>query len=99
MLMMRSSVSAQLLACSVASTRWPVPARLIAASMLSRSRISPIRITSGAARITLAQRAGEGLGVEPDLALIDDGALVRVQELDRILDGDDVVRRSSRCGS
>jgi hypothetical protein len=39
-----------------------------------------------------AQRPGEALGVEPDLALIDDGLLVGMQELDRILDGQDMVR-------
>ncbi len=38
-----------------------------------------------------AQGAGVGLGVEPDLALVHDRAFVRVQELDRVLDGDDVV--------
>jgi hypothetical protein len=40
-----------------------------------------------------AQRAGEGLRVETDLALVDDRFLVGVQELDRILDGQDVIRR------
>jgi hypothetical protein len=43
----------------------------------------------------LAQRGleahREGLGVRPDLALVDDALLVRVQELDRVLDGEDVV--------
>ena len=51
--MMRSSVSAQLLACNVAMHKWPVPASASAASMVSRSRISPTRITSGAARTAL----------------------------------------------
>ena len=36
------------------------------------------------------ERAGEARGVEADLALVDDGLLVAVQELDRVLDGDDV---------
>ncbi|MNY13586.1 hypothetical protein D3C86_1467280 [compost metagenome] len=38
------------MACSVARHRWPVSAYCIAYSMVSRSRISPIRITSGAWR-------------------------------------------------
>ena len=90
MLMMRSSVSGELFACSVASARWPVPARSIAACIVSRSRISPIRITSGACAHRAAQRAMVRLRVEPDLALVDDRVLVAVQELDRVLDRDDV---------
>ena len=43
----------------------------------------------------LAQRGleahREGLCVRPDLALVDDALLVRVQELDRVLDGEDVI--------
>ncbi len=38
-----------------------------------------------------AERLVERLGVEPDLALVDDAALVAVQDLDRILDRDDVL--------
>ncbi len=38
-----------------------------------------------------AQSLGEALGVGPDLALVDDAALVRVQELDGVFDGDDVL--------
>src|SRR5690606_1942298 len=37
-----------------------------------------------------AQGAGERLGVEPDLALVDDRALVAERVLDRVLDRDDV---------
>ena len=48
--MMRSSAWLALLACSVARHRWPVSAKATACSMVSRSRISPIRITSGAWR-------------------------------------------------
>src|SRR5205814_5680368 len=42
----------------------------------------------------LAQRVleggGERAGIRPDFALVDQAALVRVEELDRVLDGDDV---------
>ena len=48
--MMRSIAWLALLACSVAMQRWPVSANAIACSMVSRSRISPIRITLGAWR-------------------------------------------------
>ena len=37
------------------------------------------------------ERVGEGPGVLADLALVDQAALVLVQELDRVLDGHDVV--------
>ena len=45
--MMRSSAVEVSLVWSVAKTRWPVSAARMAASMVSRSRISPTRITSG----------------------------------------------------
>ena len=48
--MIRSSAWLALLACRVARHRWPVSAKATACSMVSRSRISPIRITSGAWR-------------------------------------------------
>ncbi len=50
--MMRLIDSKVLLVCSVASARWPVSAMVSAAAMVSRSRISPIRITSGSWRRT-----------------------------------------------
>ena len=37
------------------------------------------------------QRPRIGLGVQAEFALVDDGLLVRMQELDRVLDGDDVL--------
>ena len=43
-----------------------------------------------------AERLGEAAGVGADLALVDDAALVPVQELDRILDREDV--RRPACG-
>ncbi len=77
------------------ATGWPVSAKATTAcSIVSRSRISPIRMTSG----VLAQRVLEGddapaVGVDADLALGDDAVLVRVDELDRVFDRDDVAER------
>ena len=50
-LRMRSMVWSALLECSVARHRWPVSAKAMAASIVVASRISPIRMTSGASRI------------------------------------------------
>ena len=55
--------------CSVESTRWPVSAALSAMSIVSSSRISPSRITSGSWRSAARSARGEVGGVEPDLAL------------------------------
>ena len=57
--MTRSSAWLALLACSVAMHRWPVSAKAIACSMVSRSRISPIRITSGAWRSVFFSAASQ----------------------------------------
>ena len=43
-----------------------------------------------------AQRLAEAGRVDADLALVDDAALVAVDELDRVLDREDVV--GARCG-
>ena len=48
--MMRSTVLDASMVCSVDITRWPVSAASIAISIVSRSRISPTRITFGACR-------------------------------------------------
>ena len=88
--MMRSIAWLALFECSVARHRWPVSAKVIAASMVSRSRTSPMRMTSGAWRSVFFSACSKDVGVEADLALGDDALLVRVDELDRILDGDDV---------
>ena len=47
---MRSMVLAAELVCRVPNTRWPVSAAVRARRMVSRSRISPTRITSGSSR-------------------------------------------------
>ena len=48
--MMRLTVPWAPVVCSVPKTMWPVSAAVIAASIVSRSRISPTRITSGSCR-------------------------------------------------
>ena len=48
--MMRSIVCGALCVCSVAKTRWPVSAAVSAVAIVSRSLISPTRITSGSWR-------------------------------------------------
>jgi hypothetical protein len=63
----------------------------MAEDMVSRSRISPIRITSGPG----AARSSGGLqrlGVAADLALVDHRLLVAKQVFDRVFDGQDVAR-------
>ena len=48
--MMRSTVDAAVVVCSVPNTRWPVSAVSIAIATVSRSRISPTRMMSGSSR-------------------------------------------------
>ena len=48
--MMRSIVCGALWVCSVAKTRWPVSAAVSAVEIVSRSLISPTRMTSGSWR-------------------------------------------------
>ena len=48
--MMRSIVDGALWVCSVPKTRWPVSAAVSAVEIVSRSRISPTRMTSGSWR-------------------------------------------------
>ena len=94
--MTRSIVCGALWVCSVANTRWPVSAAVSAVEIVSRSRISPTRITSGSWR-SAARSASANVGrVAADLALVDDAVPVPVQELDRILDREDVL--ASACG-
>jgi len=45
--------------CKVASTKWPVSAAVIAAEIVSRSRISPTRMTSGSWRSTRLSAAAK----------------------------------------
>ena len=73
------------------STRWPVSAMISAASMVSRSRISPTSTTSGSCRRMYLSAVLKLCGVGAHLALVDEAVLVRVQVLDRILDRHDVL--------
>ena len=59
---MRSMVLEASMVCSVDITRWPVSQASSAISMVSRSRISPTRITLGACR-NAARNASAKLGV------------------------------------
>ena len=90
--MMRSIVCGASWVCSVANTRWPVSAAVIAVEIVSRSRISPTRMTSGSWRRTCLSALPNPCVSAPDLALVHDARLVLVQELDRVLDGHDVTR-------
>ena len=89
--MMRSTVDAAVVVCSVPNTRWPVSAVSMAIATVSRSRISPTRTMSGIFAQRRPQRVLERVGVRPDFALVDQALLVLVHELDRILDRDDVI--------
>ena len=51
--MMRLMVSVASRVCSVENTRWPVSAASRAVSIVSKSRISPTRMTSGSWRRAL----------------------------------------------
>src|ERR1044071_728726 len=74
--------------CTVLSTRWPVTEARNAIWAVSRSRISPIMITSGSWR-RIARSAFERLlGLLVDLHLVQ----ARDLELDRVLDRGDVAR-------
>ena len=89
---MRSTVLAASMVCSVDITRWPVSDASSAVSIVSRSRISPTRMTFGACRSAARKRQAERRRVAVQFALVNRGLLVRVQELDRILDRQDVDR-------
>ena len=88
--MMRLMVDDAELVCSVPNTKWPVSAMRSAASIVSRSRISPTSTTSGILTQRGAQRVGEAVGVAVQLALVDQAVLVLVQVFDRVFDRDDV---------
>ena len=87
---MRLMVWPASMVCSVLSTRWPVSAALRAISTVSRSRISPTRMTLGAWRRAARRPLAKRVEIRAQLALVEGGLLLRVDEFDRILEGDDV---------
>ena len=91
--MRRLMVRMALPVCRVASTRCPVSAAVSASEMVSWSRSSPSAITSGSSRRAARRARAKSSVCGADLALIDQRALRGMHELDRVLDGEDVVRR------
>ena len=92
---MRLTVRPQSLVCSVAITRCPVSAALRAISIVSSSRISPTKMTSGSCRSAARKCRREARRVDAHLALRDAGHHVVVQKLDGVLHRDDVKRPAS----
>ena len=90
--MMRLIVSVASSVCRVEKTRWPVSAARSAVSIVSKSRISPTRMTSGSCRSALRSACANDRVSTDDLALVDERQLIAVEELDRILDGHHVRR-------
>ena len=88
--MMRLIVSVASSVCSVENTRWPVSAASSAVSMVSKSRISPTRMTSGSWRSALRSACANDRVSTDDFALVDDRPVVAMEELDRVFDGHDV---------
>ena len=79
-----------LVVCSVPSTRCPVSAAVIAIEIVSASRSSPTRITSGSSRIAARTPSAKRRQVRAELALDDLARLAAVDEFDRVLEADDV---------
>src|SRR3712207_3127508 len=63
--MMRSTVAGAFCVWSVANTRWPVSAAVSAVLIVSRSRISPTRMTSGSWRSAALMPAAKDIASEP----------------------------------
>ena len=88
---MRSTVWAVSCVCSVANTRWPVSAAVSAVD----DRLEVAHLADEDHVRVLTQRGlqaeREALRVGAQLALVDDAVLVLVEELDRVLDGHDVL--------
>ena len=72
---------------SVESTRWPVSAAVSTVAMVSGSRISPTRITSGFCRRILRSDPAKSGASCADLDLLDHRLAVPVNKFDGILDG------------
>ena len=87
---MRSMVWAASVVWTVEKTRWPVSAAVIASWIVSRSRISPTRITSGFWRMTCLRASANECVSWPSSRWLMARHLVIVHELDRVLDGHDM---------
>ena len=87
---MRSTVLATLTVFRLVRTRCPLSAASKTISIVSRSRISPTRITFGACRNAARRANGNAGRIAVQLALVNRGPFVIVQELDGIFDSDDV---------
>ena len=77
--------------CRVAKTRWPVSAAVSATEIVSRSRSSPMRMTSGSWRSTCLSAFAKLCVSWPTSRWLTSDFWLRVQELDRVLDRHDVV--------
>src|SRR5438477_8657590 len=88
---MRLMVWTQELVCSVPKARWPVSEITRAASMVSRSRISPTSTTSGSCRRMYLSAFLKLCVSAPTSRWFTTQFLCGVQVLDRVLDGDDVL--------
>ncbi len=71
-------------------TRIPISAAVTAMLMVSRSRNSPTRMTSGSSRKADSNALEKDCRMHADLALADQAVLAHMHEFDRILDGEDV---------
>ena len=89
---MRSIVFTASTVRRVARTSWPVSAAVSAWRIVSTSGSSADDDDVGVLSERVAEPSLEGRSVLPHLALVDDRHPVLVQELDRLLDGEDVAR-------
>ena len=90
--MIRSMDCGQSCVCRVAKTRWPVSAAVRAIGHGLEVAHLADEDDVGVLAKRGPQGRGERLGVGSQLALVDHAALVHMQELYGVFDGDDVVR-------
>lgn len=90
--MMRSIVFAAPVVCRLESNSCPVSAAVIATSIVSLSRISPSKITSGAFAQCTAQSGDVARAVAADLTLAHNALIVAMDVLHRILERQNMSR-------
>ena len=73
-------------------TRWPVSAADMPISTVSRSRISPTRMTFGAWRSAARSPVAKSLKSIAHFALVERCPLLRMDEFDGVLESDDMDR-------